>query len=69
MPDYRNNIPSKIRGARAEKRITQEQLAELLNVSEQTIVNWESGKTGIPFDKACEIADVLECSLDRMAGR
>ena len=30
---------------------------------------WERQDTQIPFEKACDIADFLNCSLDELAGR
>ena len=38
-------IGSKLKNARNEKGITQEQAAELLGVSRQTISNWENNKS------------------------
>ena len=35
------DIGSKIKAARIEKKLTQEQVAQLLDVSRQTISNWE----------------------------
>ena len=37
------DIGSKIKAVRMEKKLTQEQLAEQLEVSRQTISNWETG--------------------------
>ena len=37
-----HDIGSKIKAARIEKKLTQEQVAELLGVSRQTISNWEN---------------------------
>ena len=39
------DIGSKIKAARIEKKLTQEQVAELLGVSRQTISNWENEKS------------------------
>ena len=36
------DIGSKIKAARIEKKLTQEQVAELLGVSRQTISNWKT---------------------------
>ncbi len=36
-----HDIGSKIKAARLEKKLTQEQVAEILGVSRQTISNWE----------------------------
>ena len=39
------DIGSKIKAARLKKKMTQEQVAELLGVSRQTISNWENEKS------------------------
>ena len=36
-----HDIGSKIKAARLEKKLTQEQVAEILGVSRQTISNWK----------------------------
>ena len=41
--DMEYDLGSKIKAARLEKKLTQEQVAELLGVSRQTISNWENG--------------------------
>ena len=41
----RMEIGSKLQGARANANLTQEQVAEALGVSRQTISNWENEKT------------------------
>ena len=38
-------IADKIKNARTIKKLTQEQVAEDINVSRQTISNWENGKS------------------------
>ena len=43
--------------------ITQEQLAQQMNVSRQTISKWESGQTP-DVSKLLELSDLLRCSLD-----
>ena len=44
-------IADKIKNARTIKKFTQEQVAEDLNVSRQTISNWENGKS-LPFSES-----------------
>ena len=39
-------------------------LAHLLNVSQQAIAKWESGKSQPRADKLPEIAKVLGCTID-----
>ena len=67
-------IADKIKNARTIKKLTQEQVAEDLNVSRQTISNWENGvsvpnintliliseKFDIPVDEMLKSGDVVE---------
>ena len=42
--DYKE-IGSKIKKSRTDAKITQEQVAEALDISRQTVSNWENGKS------------------------
>ena len=46
--------------------MTQEALAEKLNVSRQTISKWESDAANPEMDKALELCKVFNCSLDNL---
>ena len=46
--------------------MTQESLAEKLNVSRQTISNWEMDATNPEMDKALELCKVFNCTLDNL---
>lgn len=53
-----------LQSLRKSRSISQEQLAEKLDVSRQAISKWESG-TGYPeMDKLLKICEIFECSLD-----
>lgn len=47
---------------------SQQEIADLLSVSRQTISNWESGQGAPSLDKACELAQIYRISLDELAG-
>ena len=53
-----------IRQARIEKRLSQEQLAEEMGVSRQTVTKWESGKGFPEVQKGICIAALLQVSMD-----
>lgn len=53
-----------IRKARQERDLTQEVLAELLNVSESAVSQWESGKTSPDLGILPELCSVLDVSSD-----
>ena len=59
-------IGSKIKNARAAAGLTQEQAAEVLGVSRQTISNWENEKTWPDIVSVVKISDLYEISLDRL---
>ena len=48
------------------KNMTQEVLAEKLNVSRQTISKWEMDVANPEMDKALEICRIFNCSLDNL---
>lgn len=53
---------------RTEKGLSQERLAELLNVSRQTISRWESGETLPSADNLMRLSRVLGVSVDYLMG-
>ncbi|MDE6954090.1 MAG: helix-turn-helix transcriptional regulator [Erysipelotrichales bacterium] len=50
---------------RKEKGITQEELAQILNVSNRTISRWENGRNMPDFDVLIEIADYYQIEIRR----
>lgn len=58
------NMGYKIAEARKKKNLTQEQLAQLLGVSRQSISRWESNQTYPDMDKIVFLAEILEVSCD-----
>ena len=59
-----HDIGSKIKAARIEKKLTQEQVAELLGVSRQTISNWENEKSYPDIISVIELSNLYSISLD-----
>ena len=49
---------------RKRKDITQEQLAEQLDVSRQTVSKWESGSSYPEMEKILQLCDLFECPMD-----
>ena len=59
------SFSEKLQRLRKEKGLSQEQLAELLKVSRQSVSKWESGKTSYPeIDKLIVLSDLFEITLD-----
>ena len=59
------NVGKNIRRLRNEKRMTQDELAEKLFVSRQTISNYETGKSNPNIDMLLKIAERCDGSYFR----
>lgn len=62
------NIGKEIATARRGLNLTQEQLAEKLQVARQTVSKWESGLAVPETAKIPRLAEVLACSTDQLLG-
>lgn len=60
------DIGGKIKNARAGAGLTQEQAAEALGVSRQTVSNWENGKTYPDIISVIKMSDLYHTSLDHL---
>lgn len=60
------DIGVKIKNARIKTNLTQEQAAETLGVSRQTISNWENEKTYPDIVSVVKMSDLYDISLDRL---
>lgn len=49
--------------------LTQHELDDALGLTHGTVSRYETGRSVISFPLAIKIADVLDCSLDQLAGR
>lgn len=63
------NFAQRLRDLRASRKLTQTRLAELLQVSPRVYSRWETGDVTPHFDTIVRIAELLEVSLDDLAGR
>lgn len=57
-------IGKKLKDARASSNLTQESVADKLNVSRQTISNWETEKSYPDIINVIELSDLYSISLD-----
>lgn len=51
---------------RAERNMTQEQLAMLLGVSRQSVTKWEAMKSQPEMDKLLKMCEIFDCTLDEL---
>ncbi len=52
---------------RKKQNLSQQEVADRLSVSRQTISNWECGAAAPALDKAAELAELYQVSLDELA--
>ena len=62
-------MQTRLREIRKSRRLTGTQLADRMGVSQSTVSDWENGKTIFNLEQACQLADILHCTLDELAGR
>lgn len=54
----------KLQNLRKENNLSQEQLADMLDISRQSVSKWESGTTYPEMDKLIQLSKIFKCSLD-----
>lgn len=54
---------------RKENKLTQEEIATVLNVTRQTISNWETDNVKPTIDKVIALSEVYGVSLDTLIGK
>ncbi|MCI8965714.1 MAG: helix-turn-helix transcriptional regulator [Clostridia bacterium] len=60
------NIGEKLFELRKEKNLSQEEVADKLNVSRQTISKWETNQSTPDFDKIIPICELFEISTEEL---
>lgn len=69
LEDHGHVFGQRLQRCREHRRWSRETLSELCGVSKNMIGRYERGEHIPSIDIAAEIADVLEVSLDYLAGR
>jgi transcriptional regulator with XRE-family HTH domain len=59
-------IGEQLRRARQKHQLSQEQIAEMLGVSRQTISNWETSKSYPDVERVMRLAEIYHLSLDEL---
>ena len=60
------NLGKTLQDLRKEKNISQEDIADILNVSRQTISNWENSKSYPDILALIKLCDIYKISLDAL---
>ena len=60
------NFSEKLVNLRKEKKYSQEELADKLDVTRQSVSKWESGQTYPEMDKLISICKIFNCSLEEL---
>jgi transcriptional regulator with XRE-family HTH domain len=58
-----SNLGTRIKRARREREMTQEELAVAMEVTSITISRWETGKQSPDYPTLCQLAQILEVTL------
>ena len=59
-------IGEQLRDARQKHQLSQEQIAEMLGVSRQTISNWETSRSYPDIERVMRLAEIYHLSLDEL---
>lgn len=59
---------SRLRDFRKKAGITQSQLAELFNITQGAVAQWESGFTNPSIEILPKLAQILKCTVDELLG-
>ena len=59
---------ARIAQLRKDSGITQVQLAQVMEVSQQTVTSWEVGRRGVPVSAVPALARALGCTVETLVG-
>ncbi len=62
--EWKSSVGERLLQIRNEKRMTQEELAEYLNVSRQSVSKWELNKTMPDVEKLMQLSELYDVTLD-----
>ncbi|GHU92094.1 hypothetical protein FACS1894202_14500 [Clostridia bacterium] len=64
-----SKLPERLKELRGERKITQQDIANMLNVNRVTYTCWESGKHEPDLEQLITLSQYFKVSLDYLAGR
>ena len=59
---------NRIRQFRLKSKLTQQQLADLMDVTRQAVTRWESGTVEPSTENLITLAQIFDCSVDELVG-
>lgn len=59
----------RLKDLREDNDVKQKQIAEYLNIKQNTYSQYENGKREIPLETLCKLADFYNTSVDYIIGR
>ena len=62
-------VGTRLRGLRAEKHVSQQEVADATGISIASIYIYENDRGGMQLDTACRLADYYGIDLDSLVGR
>ena len=66
---HMTDFHQRLRRLRSARKLTQTRMAELLEVSPRVYTRWDNGDSTPQFGTVVRIANILDVSLDELAGR
>ena len=66
---HMTDFHQRLRQLRTDRKLTQTRMAELLEVSPRVYTRWDNGDATPQFGTVVKIANILDVSLDELAGR
>ncbi|MDM5246751.1 MULTISPECIES: helix-turn-helix transcriptional regulator [unclassified Lysinibacillus] len=60
------NLDNRLKGLREQHNYTQDDVADFLNISRQSVSKWELGKGYPDIDNFIKLSDLYEVSLDQL---
>ena len=64
-----NKFKERLKELRTEKGFTQKQVAKELNVSEDSVYNWEKGRSEPSITDLISLSTLLDVTIDYLVGK
>ena len=63
------DVTDRIRNLREDRDLTQQEMADMLHISQRSYSHYEMGSRKIPLDVLIALADYYDCSIDYLLKR